>query len=81
MFFVWLAGDFTSNRQCNRMKRRALDGLRQEKFNLNLPTGSGFYPQTNKGNLAVNGATLAQCGRAVKFEFVTFRCVHRCVGA
>jgi hypothetical protein len=56
------------------MKRRALDGLRQEKFNLNLPTGSGFWSQTDKGNLAVNGATLAQSGRAVKFEFVT---IHR----
>jgi hypothetical protein len=41
-FSVWLTGDFNGNRQCNQMKRRALDGLRQEKFNLNLPTGSGF---------------------------------------
>jgi hypothetical protein len=28
----------------------ALDGLRQEKFNLNLPTGPGFYLKPTRGN-------------------------------
>jgi len=35
-----------------------LDGLRQEKFNLNLPTDC--FSQIGKGNFAVNAASIAQ---------------------
>jgi len=47
-----------------------LDGLRQEKFNLNLPTGLDLFPQSGKGNFAVNAATLAHHRRQVKPDFL-----------
>jgi hypothetical protein len=52
--------------QCAEKSRPALDGLRQEKFKLNLPTGLDFYLQHGKGNLAVNAPTLAHVYRGVK---------------
>jgi hypothetical protein len=47
-----------------------LDGLRQEKFNLNLPTGLDLFPQSGKGNFAVNAATLTHTGSQVKPDFL-----------
>jgi hypothetical protein len=49
-------------------KSPALDGLRQEKFNLDLPTDWDFWSQIGKGNVAVNGVSLAQNRPAVKLE-------------
>jgi hypothetical protein len=56
--------------QCGEKSRPALDGLRQEKFNLNLPTGLDLFPQSGKGNFAVNAATLAHHRRQVKPDFL-----------
>ena len=55
---------------CEEKSRPALDGLRQEKFNLNLPTGLDLFPQSGKGNFAVNAATLAHPRRQVKPDFL-----------
>jgi hypothetical protein len=46
-----------------------LDGLRQEKFNLILPTDL-VCPQTGKGGFAVNEAILTQSPLPVKFDFL-----------
>jgi len=56
--------------QCGEKSRPALDGLRQEKFNLNLPTGLDLFPQSGKGNFAVNAATLTHPRRQVKPDFL-----------
>lgn len=47
----------------------ALDGLRQEKFNLNLLTDRDLTSQIGKGIIAVNKVILAQNRGAVKFDF------------
>jgi hypothetical protein len=47
----------------------ALDGLRQEKFNMNLLTDRDLMSQIGKGIIAVNEVILAHKTGAVKFEF------------
>jgi hypothetical protein len=44
-----------------------LDGLRQEKFNLDLLT-DWILSQIGKGNIAVNGVIVAQVPPRVKLE-------------
>ena len=46
----------------------ALDGLRHEKFNLNLPTDL-FFPQTGKGDFVVSDNSLTQFPSAVNLFF------------
>jgi hypothetical protein len=60
---------FHGCRQCDEVDRPALDGLRQEKFKLNLLTGWDLCPQTGKENLAVNALTLTHLRRQVKSDF------------
>ena len=67
---IWFADvDSAGSRQCDGMIRLALDGLRWEWFNMNLPTDQNLFFQIGKGNLAVNGATMTESGGAVKFDF------------
>jgi hypothetical protein len=60
-----------------------LDGLRQEKFKLDLLTDWDFLSQTGTGNIAVNGDSLAQNRGDVKFDFTAefFCAVFRPAGA
>jgi hypothetical protein len=50
-----------------------LDGPRQKKFNLILPTGQDFLVENGKENFAVNGPTVAQSPCSVKSDFVRSR--------
>jgi hypothetical protein len=65
-----------ASRQCGKISPPALDGLRQEKFNLDLLTDWDFLSQIGKGIIAVNGASLAQNPSAVKFEIFLCAFVH-----
>jgi len=49
----------------------ALDGLRQEKFKLSLPTDPSFYLKSARG-ISQSGTSLTQSPRAVKFEIIPF---------
>ena len=66
---MWFVTGFRfASGQCGEENPPALDGLRQEKFKLNLLTDWDFLSQIGKGNIAVNEVSLAQKRCGVKFE-------------
>lgn len=66
---IWFVTGFRfASGQCGEESPPALDGLRQEKFKLNLLTDWDFLSQIGKGNIAVNEFSVAQKRGSVKFE-------------